>query len=188
MRPRSKRLRRREATYRSAFRAFLGLSAAICLAVLAILVPISRSTLPDLFDLVPKIPASDGYAILAWQDLARAPHTLNGGPASSGAKVRALGYMMQGGQMVRDGDRAGSFFLLPDAGSALQPAHRFGDAMIDVRLDTGYEVRFQERSLVWVWGTLRTLPGDPSGDRPLYVLDRARAEPADKTEIAKYFR
>jgi hypothetical protein len=45
-----------------------------------------------------------------------------------------------------------------------------------------------DESLVWVWGTLRVLPGDPSGHEPLNVLEHARTEPAGKPDIPKYFR
>jgi len=96
--------------------------------------------------------------------------------------------MMKGDWPVRDGERVQSFVLLPDAGNPMHPAHRFGDQMIDVRLDGDTAVRFSERSLVWVWGTLRMLPGDPSGHKPLYVLENARTEPANKADIQKYFR
>ena len=64
----------------------------------------------------------------------------------------------------------------------------FGDQMIEVRLEAGNEVRFSERSLVWAWGTLRMLPGDPSGHEPLYILENARTEPANKADIQKYFK
>jgi hypothetical protein len=116
-------------------------------------------------------------------------HTaLNAGDISPGTMIRALGYMMDDDRPVQDGERVGSFVLLPDAGNALHPAHRFGDEITDVQLQAGNEVRFSERSLVWVWGTLRMLPGDPSGHEPLYVLENARTEPANKADIQMFFR
>ena len=102
--------------------------------------------------------------------------------------MRALGYMMDGGRPVRDGERVQGFILLPDVGNAWHPAHRFGDEMIDVRLEAGNTVGFAERRLVWVWGTLKMLPGDPLGREPLYVLEHARSEPANQADIQKYFR
>jgi hypothetical protein len=78
--------------------------------------------------------------------------------------------------------------LLPDAGNAVHPAHRFGDQMIDVRLQAGGTVRFSEGSLVWVWGTWRPLSGNPNRDKPLYEVEDARMEPAAKADIPKYFR
>jgi hypothetical protein len=143
---------------------------------------------PDLFDLTPVVPRSDQYLNLAWPELERPKHALNAGPISSGTMIRALGYMMEGDRPVRDGDRVQSFVLLPDAGNPVHPAHRFGDQMIDVRLEAGNEVRFSGRGLVWVWGTLRMLPGDPSGHEPLYILENARTEPANKADIPKYFK
>src|SRR5205085_7877759 len=86
------------------------------------------------------------------------------------------------------GELIQGFVLLPDPGSTTHPAHRFGDQMIDVRLETGNAVRFSQQSLVWVWGTLHMLPGDPVGHTPLYVLKHARATPANKTDIQKYFK
>jgi hypothetical protein len=125
---------------------------------------------------------------LAWPDLERGRHALHTGAISSGASIRALGYMMDGGRPVRDGERVQSFVLLPDAGSSVHPAHRFGDQMIEVRLETGSLARFSERSLVWAWGTLQMMPGDPLGHMPLNVLEHARTEPADRADIKKYFK
>ncbi len=96
--------------------------------------------------------------------------------------------MMEDNRPISDGALVQNFVLLPDAGNAIHPAHRFGDEMIDVRLDAGNTVRFAERSLVWVWGTLRMLPGDPLGHQPLYVLENARTEPANKADLQKYFK
>jgi hypothetical protein len=96
--------------------------------------------------------------------------------------------MMQGDQPVRDGQLVGRFVLLPDAGNAMHPAHRFGDQMIDVQLRAGYTVRFSQGRLVWVWGSLGGLPGDPGGDEPLYVMPNARTEQANKADILKYYK
>lgn len=60
--------------------------------------------------------------------------------------------------------------------------------MIDVRLEAGNTVRYSEQCLVWVWGTLRMLQGDPLGHAPLYVLEHARMELANKADIQKYFK
>ena len=86
---------------------------------------------------------------------------------SSGSAARALGYMMDGSQPARNGELVHCFFLMPDAGSTIHPAHRFGDQMIEVRLVPGDTVRFNEGSLVWVSGTWRNIPGDPNGHDPL---------------------
>jgi hypothetical protein len=96
--------------------------------------------------------------------------------------------MMNGSRPVRDGQFIACFVLLPDAGSPVHPAHRFGDQMIEVRLRAGDTVRFSEGNLVWVSGSWRTLSGDPSGPTPLYGLGNAQVKPADKSDISKYFR
>jgi hypothetical protein len=185
---RPKRARRHDTLSRRAFRTLLVLASAILLPVLLALVLITNAIKPDLFDLTPVVSHSDQYLILAWPDLERAKHALSVGAISSGTMMRALGYMMDGDRPVPDGERVQGFVLLPDAGSPIHPAHRFGDQMIDVRLRVGNEVRFFGRRLVWVWGTLRMLPGDPSGHEPLYILEEARAEPANKADIPKYFK
>ena len=142
----------------------------------------------DLFELTPVVSHSDQYLILAWPELERGRHALHTDAISSGAMIRALGYMMNGDRPVRDGEHVQGFTLLRDAGSAVHPAHRFGDQMIDVRLEEGNAVRFSEQSLVWVWGTLQMLPGDPLGHVPLYVLEHARTEPASKADIQELFK
>jgi hypothetical protein len=185
---RPKRARRLNALSRRAFRKLLVLASAILLPVLLALVLITNAIQPDLVDLTPVVSHSDQYLILGWPDLERARHALSAGPVSSGTMMRALGYMMEGDLPVRDGQRVRAFVLLPDAGNPVHPAHRFGDQMIDVRLRVGHEVQFSGRSLVWVWGTLRMLPGDPTGHEPLYVLENARSEPADRADIQKYFK
>ena len=164
------------------------LVAAISLPVIATLILITRTARPDLFDLIPAVSHSDRYVLLAWAALERTRGALNAGEIGSGTMIRALGYMMEGGRPIRHGERVQGFILLPDVGNAWHPAHRFGDEMIDVQLEAGNTVRFAERSLVWVWGTLRMLPGDPNGHEPLYVLEHARTEPAKKADIQEYFR
>jgi hypothetical protein len=173
---------------RHAFQTVIVLVALIYLPAIAIVIVTTKTAGPDLFDLTPLVSRSDQYWMLAWPELQRSRHTLHTGSISSGAMIRALGYMMEGPQPVRDGERVQGFVLLPDAGSLWHPAHRFGDEMIDVRLSVGNEVQFAERSLVWVWGTLQMLPGDPSGHQPLYVLENARSEPASGADIGKSFR
>lgn len=162
--------------------------ALILLPVIPLLIVSTKTAGPDLFDLTPVVARSGQYLILAWPDLERAKYFLNAGAITSGALIRALGYMMDGDQPLHNGERVRSFVLLPDAGTLVHPAHRFGDQMIEVRLEAGDAVRFSERSMVWVWGTLRILPGDPLGPKPLYILENARTEAAAKADIHKYFR
>jgi hypothetical protein len=188
MRPRLARTDHHDDLSRRAFRTLLGPLCLIGSTVIAAVLLSSWSAGPDLFDLAPKAARLDDYELVAWFDLERAPRTLSVGAVASGARIRALGYMMEGGASVRAGRTVGRFVLLPSAGHALGPPHRFGDRMIDVRLAAGDGVRFFEGSLVWVWGTLRILPGDPAGHQALYVLEDARTEPAHKADIPKYFR
>jgi hypothetical protein len=185
---RPKRARRHEVLSRRAARTLVGLVALIFLPIIPIGIVITQRAGPDLSDLTPVVGRSDQYVILAWPDLERGRHALRTGATSSGALIRALGYMMNRDRPVRDGERVQGFILLPDAGSAVHPAHRFGDQMIDVRLEAGKTVRFSEQSLVWVWGTLQMLPGDPLGHVPLYVLEHARTEPANKADIQEFFK
>ena len=57
-----------------------------------------------------------------------------------------------------------------------------------LKVGVGSTVRFSARRLVWVWGRLCGLPGNPAGDRPLYFLENASAVPAGRTDIAENFR
>lgn len=164
------------------------LAASICLPNVVSIVLITNAARQDLSDLTPAISHADQYLMLAWPDLERARHAMSAGAIPSGTMIRALGYLMDGERPVRDGERVQGFVLLPDAGNPVHPAHRFGDQMIDVRLEAGNEVRFSGRSLVWVWGRLRMLAGDPSGHKALYILENARSEPANEADIPKYFK
>jgi hypothetical protein len=185
---RGRRARKCEALSRRALGTLTGLVSLVCLSGIAAIILAIRTTEPDLFDLVPKVSHSDGYLLLAWPNLERGRQALNTVAVPSGTMIRALGYMVERDVPVRDGRRVDSFILLPDIGNFLHPAHRFGDQMISVRLASRHTVPFAEKSLVWAWGALRTLPGDPAGHEPLYILEDARSEPAGKGDIAAYFR
>ena len=183
-----KRARRSEALSRRAFWPLIGLVAAIYVPVLGVVNAINEKSGPDLTHLTPAVGRSGQYLILAWPDLRRGRQELRTNSVASGALVHVLGYMMDGGRPVREGERVPDFVLLPDAGTPIHPAHRFGDQMIDVRLEPGSPVRFSERSLVWAVGTLRMLPGDPLSHTPLYILDHARTYSAPKADIQKHFK
>jgi hypothetical protein len=161
-----------------------------CVPVLGAVWAITSTSQPDLSDLSPLKLQSGEYPLLGWSTLLRDhSHALNAQAAIfSGASIQALGYMMEGAQPIAAGQPTKSFVLLPDAGNLLHPAHRFGDQMIAVHLRESDPIKFSPRALVWVWGTLRTSPGDPAGDEPLYALYNAHAELAPKTDIRKYFR
>jgi hypothetical protein len=173
---------------RRALWTLIGPVSLVCLSGIAAIILASRTTKPDLFNLIPKVSHSEGYVVLAWPDLERGRHALNTVAIPSGTMIRALGYMVESDGPVPEGGRVDIFVLLPDVGNSLHPAHRFGDQMIRVRLAADSTVPFAEKSLVWVWGSLRTFPGDPAGREPLYILENARSEPANKTDVARYFR
>jgi hypothetical protein len=161
-----------------------------CVPVLGAVWAVTATSQPDLSDLSPSKVQSGEYALLGWSTLLQGhSHALNAqATIFSGAAIQGLGYMMEGVQPIAAGQPTRSFVLLPDAGNLLHPAHRFGDQMMAVHLRESDTIKFSPRALVWVWGTLRTSPGDPAGDEPLYGLDNARAELAPKTDIRKYFR
>jgi len=153
------------------------------------LLAISVTGRPDLSDLVPIGNSAGNYFVLNWSTLLRDhAHALDAGsPLFVGAPVQALGYMVEGDHASGDGAWVQDFVLLPEAGNLLHPAHRFGDQMIAVHPSPDVRVRFSSRALVWVWGTLRASAGDPAGSKPLYFLDRARVQPAEREDIRKYF-
>jgi len=96
--------------------------------------------------------------------------------------------MVDGDRPLHEGEWVRDFFVLAEAGNLLHPAHRYGDHMIAVHLGNESRVQFSPRSLVWVWGIIRDVPGDPAGSTPLYSVEQAGTRPADKSEIAKYFK
>lgn len=150
-----------------------------CVPVLGTLLAVVSTTEPDLLALTRQ--RIDEFAMLNW-------FALREGRFAAKASVQALGYMAEGDRPPHKGEWVRDFVLLPDAGNLLHPAHRIPDEMIAVRLQEGDLIQFFPRSLVWVWGTLQMQPGDPAGSQPLFRVDRARAKPADKSEISKYFR
>jgi hypothetical protein len=144
---------------------------------------------PDIADLTPLVPRDGAYAVLNWVDLERRPHALQKGTSVfAGARVQALGYMMESDHLVSAGEPVQDFVLLPNAGNLLHPAHRFGDQMISIHLGEGHAVTFAPKRLVWVRGVLRAWPGNPAGDKPLYALEEALVTPANKADLTKYFR
>ena len=160
----------------------------ICLAAIIPALLTLGAPSPNLSELTPKVGRVDGYGLVAWYGLERSHRALKTGEPSAGAAMRVLGYMMEGDRPIPNGQPVARFVLLPEAGNAAHPPHRFGDQMIDVRLKEGDTVRFARGSLVWAWGAWRPLPGDPKRDKPLYELQDAHAEDAGTTDIARFFR
>src|SRR5258708_13978364 len=93
-----------------------------CVPVLGTVWVVTSTSEPDLSELKPLKQSEGNDPVLEWAALRR-DHSramAAGSQAFSGAEVQALGYMAEG-------DQAGDFFLLPDAGNLLHPAHRFAD-------------------------------------------------------------
>lgn len=157
---------------------------------LGVMIGVALTLQDDLSDLTPIRGAESGAVLLTWSSLLQQDQGETGGRPTlhSGLEVRALGYMMDGEHVAREGEWVREFYLLPDAGHVFHPAHRDGDQMIAVHIEDGVRVRFSSRTLVWVWGSLQSLPGDPDGPRPLYTLERAHAQLADKADVRRYFQ
>jgi hypothetical protein len=174
---------------REEVRTLLLIGVGVSIPLAGALLAVSLTGRPDLSDLVPINSSEGNYVLLHWPALLRDhPHSLDAGsPLFTGAPVQALGYMVDDDHPSGEGDWVRSFVLLPDAGNLLHPAHRFGDQMIAVHLEPDARVRFASRALVWVRGTFRSSAGDAAGPKPLYALERAHVQPADKDEIRKYF-
>jgi hypothetical protein len=160
----------------------------VCVPVLGTVLAVVFTTEPDLSDLMPSNKQIGEYFLLSWPKLLQTHHDLNSAaPELDGTAVQALGYMVDGAKAVHAGDLVQDFVLLPDAGNLLDPADRFGDQMVSVHLRDGDRIQFSPRRLVWVLGTFRATRGDPSGSIPLYYLERARTQPADRADIGRYF-
>jgi hypothetical protein len=160
-----------------------------CVPFLTVILVAILSTEPDLSDRVPSKKQVGEYAILSWSELLQPQGHLSSAVMKlDGSAVQAMGYMMDGDKGMRPGDLVPRFYLLPYAGNLLDPAQRFGDQMVSVRLREGDYVPFSPRQLIWVWGTFRASRGDATGPTPLYSLEGARAQAADRADIALYFQ
>jgi len=170
-------------------RTLLLIAAGISIPVAGALWAISVTSRPDLSDLVPIGNSIGNHSVLNWSNLLRDhPHSLDAGsPLFTGEPVQALGYMVESDRASSEGEWVQDFVLLPEAGNMLHPAHRFGDQMIAVHLERDARVRFSSKALVWVRGTFRASAGDAVGAKPLYALERAHVQRANKDEIRKYF-
>ena len=170
-------------------RTVLLIMVATCVPALATVLIIAASSEPDLAEL-DRVPQPDGIAVVTWPELCRdRPHALNTATATSiGARVLALGYMMDDHRPARAGQIVRAFLLLPEAGNLLHPAHRLGDQMIEVQLSAGHEIPFASRHLVRVSGILRQRSGDPSSERALYQFEDAYAQPIKRVEIGSYYK
>jgi len=158
--------------------------------ILGTVIVTTSTTEPDLSELKPIIQSTGNRVFLDWSELLQDPSRLRR-PRTAippGANAQALGYMMSNGSPSVEGGWVRDFILMPEAGNLMHPAHRYPDQMIAVHLRTDKGVQFRSRELVWVWGGLEVSPGIGTGPEALYELRDARAEPADKADIHRYFR
>src|SRR5579862_2106065 len=81
---------------RRALRSLLLPVVVICISGMAGLLLVSLTAVQDLADLTPRFAQSDDYVLLEWRKLQRGRSTPQQGGFSSGARVRDLGYMMEG--------------------------------------------------------------------------------------------
>lgn len=145
---------------------------------------------PDLSGLVPIKSRIANHVVLNWSELLRddGSDTERAAFRISGSEIQALGYMSDGNQPISRGEWTKEFVLLPEAGSFVHPAHRIRDQMITVRLEDSERIQFAPRTLIWVWGSFRVSSEPAARSHPLYVLEGARAQPADKADIGGYFK
>ena len=145
---------------------------------------------PDLSELTPISPRAGRYLVLDWSALLQNEPRVSktGTVVPAGADVQALGYMMDGDRSIGKNQWVQDFVLLPEAGTLLHPAHRMRDQMIAVHLEDGTRIQFSPRALVCVWGNLKASAGLGRRSEALYMLERARAKPAGKTDIQRYFK
>jgi len=151
----------------------------------------AETSQPDLSELVPITDDTAGYAILNWSAL-RQGHspdlTRSKIEIAAGTDVRILGYMLAGDRPLRTGERVREFILLPEAGSLMHRAHQIRDQMIAIHLDDEKGIQFSPRALTWVWGSFGVSSEPSIRSKPLYTLERARAEPANMADIQRYFK
>jgi hypothetical protein len=160
-----------------------------CIPLLGTVLAVVITSKADLSGLIPSNAQMGDYIVLSWRELLQTHHELSSAAAKlDGAAVQALGYMVDGDKSIHPGDYVQDFVLLPDAGNILDPADRFGDQMVSVHLRRSDRIPFSPRQLVWVWGTFRASWGDSSGPTPLYHLEGARTQPADRADIGRYFQ
>ena len=145
---------------------------------------------PDLAELVPINGRVANYVVLNWSELLREPSS-DARQATLGlsdSEVQALGYMFDGDRPISKGQWVREFVLLPEAGTLIHPAHRIRDQVITVHLEDSKGVQFSPRLLIWVWGSFRASSEPAVRSRPLYTLEHARVNLADKADIPRYFR
>jgi hypothetical protein len=116
--------------------------------------------------------------IIDWSDLSA---------TTQSRRVRLLGYMMDTDTVIPSRKKVSEFVLMPDAGTALHPAHREPDAMILIELLHGTITEFQHRQLVWAEGFLSPSACSNCDGEAAHVLREAHVTSADKGDIRKFF-
>jgi hypothetical protein len=123
---------------------------------------------------------ADGLRTLGWGDLeALAP----GRPTPA----RMLGYMMDGYKPVPDNTPVETFMLMPDAGHLLHPAHREPEEMVEVWMPLDTPIRYADRRLVEVSGTLRRKEARPREGVAAFTLSNAEVRFAAERRITDWF-
>lgn len=137
----------------------------------------------DLSELRPaKGPGDPSGMLIGWPDLEEYARHPVGEPD---ARVRMLGYMMDGYQTYPDGAQLQMFILMPEAGQFLHPAHRVPNEMVEVWL--GQPVPFKFRALVWVSGILQRTGNSPRDEKASWAMRDAETERAEQREITRWF-
>jgi hypothetical protein len=151
---------------------------AICLLVAGIVVGTitvhNASSQPDLSELAVK----PGRPIVDWSNLSS---------TTQNRRVRLLGYMMDTGTVIPTGKQVREFALMPEAGTAMHPAHREPNAMISVQLRYGTVAEFKHRQLVWAEGLLSPSACSDCNGEPAHVLREAQVSPANTSDVRKFF-
>jgi hypothetical protein len=150
----------------------------ICLPVAGIVVGTiavhNASSQPDLSELAVK----PGSQIVDWSNLSS---------TTQNRRVRLLGYMMDTSTVIPTGEKVPEFVLMPEAGTAIHPAHREPNAMISVQLRHGTVTEFKHRQLVWAEGLLSPSACSDCDGEPAHVLREAQVSPAITSDIRKFF-
>ena len=151
---------------------------------------ITSTTEPDLSELTPFSRRAGQYFVLDWSALLQNEPRVSktGAVIPAGAAVQALGYMMDVDRSIAKDQWVQDFVLLPEAGTLFHPAHRIPDQMIAVHLEDGTRIQFSRRALFWVWGNLKPSAALGRRSEARYVIERAHAKPAEKSEIQRHFK
>ncbi|HWE51449.1 MAG TPA: hypothetical protein VG273_16775 [Bryobacteraceae bacterium] len=163
--------------------------AAVCIPVLLASVLMVADMRVDLSELHPSRELADaGAALIGWPDLESddgRPVEIEHAAWHTRARLKMMGYMMDGYRPAADGVQVRMFILMPEAGVILHPAHRIPNEMVEVWLRR--PVLFKFRDLVWVSGTLQATGNNPRGEMALYALKDAESETADQRDITRWF-